>query len=124
MNDTYIPHLPIWTNFSNVYLNSHNKTMAAWPYVFRNISDEYDWYYKGEDDGYLIVENLKAFLRNYDPNKPHYFGAWVKPYLDKGYNSGGGYVFSRATLKLLVEAMEKNEHFCPNADYEDIGIGM
>ena len=70
--------------------------MAAWPYVFRNISDEYDWYYKvgsepslpniltqfqGEDDGYLVVENLRAFLRNYDPNKPHYFGAWVKPYL-------------------------------------------
>uniref|UniRef100_A0A914C571 Hexosyltransferase n=1 Tax=Acrobeloides nanus TaxID=290746 RepID=A0A914C571_9BILA len=79
---------------------------------------------KGEDDGYLIVENLRTFLKNFDPNKPHYFGAWLKSYLPKGYNSGAGYVFSRGTLKILVEALEKDPHFCPLADYEDLGIGM
>uniref|UniRef100_A0A914CGF8 Uncharacterized protein n=1 Tax=Acrobeloides nanus TaxID=290746 RepID=A0A914CGF8_9BILA len=90
MNDCSIPHLAIWKDLPNVYLNSHNKTILAWPYVYRNISNEYDWYYKGEDDGYLIVENLRTFLRNFDPNKPHYFGAWLKSYLPKGYNSGAG----------------------------------
>lgn len=46
INDTSIPHLPIWKNLPNVYLNSHNKTMLAWPYVYKNISKDYDWYYK------------------------------------------------------------------------------
>uniref|UniRef100_A0A914C1J9 N-acetylgalactosaminide beta-1,3-galactosyltransferase n=1 Tax=Acrobeloides nanus TaxID=290746 RepID=A0A914C1J9_9BILA len=96
--------------------------MLAWPYVYKNISKDYDWYYKGEDDGYLVVENLRSFLRNYNPDEPHYFGTWFKPYLPKGFNSGAGYVFSRGTLKKLVEALDKDPKFCPNADYEDLGV--
>lgn len=49
--------------------------------TFENVHDyylyEYDWYLKIDDDTYVIVENVKRFLRYYDPNKPYYFGKYV-----------------------------------------------
>ena len=29
---------------------------------------------KVDDDAYVMVDNLRSFLADYDPDKPHYFG--------------------------------------------------
>ena len=45
---------------------------------------------KADDDTYVILENLKAMLKNVDPRKPVYYGARfdVKGF-QHGYMSGG-----------------------------------
>uniref|UniRef100_A0A914EQ03 Hexosyltransferase n=1 Tax=Acrobeloides nanus TaxID=290746 RepID=A0A914EQ03_9BILA len=57
---------------------TYNKTYLAYQYIYRNISDKYDWYMKGEADSYIFVENLRYFLSQFDPNKPYYLGIRVR----------------------------------------------
>ena len=71
--------------------------------------DEADWFLKADDDTYVILENLKALLRNYNSEEPLQFGHRFK-YLGvghlrfefifviifQGYMAGGsGYVLSK-----------------------------
>ncbi len=32
---------------------------------------------KADDDTFVMVDNLRRFLSNYDPNVPHFFGAYT-----------------------------------------------
>uniref|UniRef100_A0A914DB28 Glycoprotein-N-acetylgalactosamine 3-beta-galactosyltransferase 1 n=2 Tax=Acrobeloides nanus TaxID=290746 RepID=A0A914DB28_9BILA len=42
-----------------------------------------------------------------------------------GYNSGGaGYVLSNKAMKLLTEAIEKDQNFCSHSKWEDVGLGQ
>ena len=97
---------------------------------------------QADDDTYVIVEHLKAYLSKLNPDEPHYLGYVLKPYLVRqvaytrnkrdftswlqknGYNSGGaGYVLSNAALKLFDSLLYDNETLCPDNIYEDVGIG-
>lgn len=53
MNDTSIVHYSLWTTNTTKSLDAHNKTIRAWKYVFNNISDKFDWYYKVGSKIYL-----------------------------------------------------------------------
>ena len=65
--------------------------------------DEADWFLKADDDSYIIIENLKAFLQQHDPSDPIQFGCKLIQIVKKGYMSGGaGYVLSREALKRFV----------------------
>ena len=44
---------------------------------------------KADDDTFVIVENLRFMLKDYDPSFPIYFGCKFKPYVKQGYMSGG-----------------------------------
>ena len=44
---------------------------------------------KADDDTYVIMENLKAFLANYDSSDPIHFGCKYKVIVKEGYMSGG-----------------------------------
>ena len=37
-------------------------------------SDDADWFLKADDDTYIIMENLKAFLSEHDTSEPLQFG--------------------------------------------------
>ena len=59
---------------------------------------------QGDDDAYIIVENLRYLLDQYDARSPVYLGHLYKRFHKEGYMSGGAsYVLSREALKLLVE---------------------
>uniref|UniRef100_A0A914D5U0 Uncharacterized protein n=1 Tax=Acrobeloides nanus TaxID=290746 RepID=A0A914D5U0_9BILA len=113
MQDNRVPHLPLFHDLPNNYFNSHNKTIRAFMYAYRNISDKFEWYYR-------------KFLRKYDPNEPHFLGSWIyqynKTFPDNGYNQGGGYVLSNKALQLLVEEIEKNDTFCKEYLFEDLSV--
>ena len=65
--------------------------------------DEADWFLKADDDSYIIIENLKAFLQQHSPLDPVQFGCKLIQIVKKGYMSGGaGYVLSREALKRFV----------------------
>ena len=44
---------------------------------------------KADDDTYVVVDNLRAVLRERDPTVAEYMGCRFKPYMKQGYMSGG-----------------------------------
>lgn len=105
-----------------------HKIIFAISYIYENYLDQYDWFFKADDDTYVIMENLKEFLSiKSSPNEPIYFGHKFKRYVEQGYMSGGsGYVLSKKALKLLYEIgfKQKLEDCNMNDGYiEDVEIG-
>ncbi|XP_078655581.1 glycoprotein-N-acetylgalactosamine 3-beta-galactosyltransferase 1-like [Branchiostoma floridae x Branchiostoma belcheri] len=80
------------------------KTKAAYEYIYKNHIDDADWFMKADDDTFVVVENLRYMLKDYDPTEPVYFGRRFKPFVKQGYMSGGaGYVLSKEAVKKFVE---------------------
>ncbi|OQS01244.1 glycoprotein-N-acetylgalactosamine 3-beta-galactosyltransferase [Achlya hypogyna] len=40
------------------------KHKASIAYIWEHFRHEYDWFYKADDDAYVILENLRAYLRS------------------------------------------------------------
>ena len=38
----------------------------------------YDWYLKGDDDTFVVLENLRHFVEDLNPNIPIWFGYKLK----------------------------------------------
>lgn len=97
-------------------LNGHDveweKTKLMLHYIYRNFLDEFDWIYKGEDDSFMIGENLRFMLSAYSPEDPIYFGyKYNTPEHKRGYLSGGsGYAMSRQTVRTFVEEILLKEN--------------
>ncbi|CAJ0579329.1 unnamed protein product, partial [Mesorhabditis spiculigera] len=128
-NDAMDPELNIaystvFAGIPDTYENLFFKTRYALRHIYRNISSQFNWYLKADDDTYVIVENLRAYLAKLDPNIPYYLGYRLRPYLEHGYNGGGaGYVLSRAAMELFSEKLYDNATLCPDDIYEDLGVG-
>ena len=57
----------------------------AFVYVWEHHREEADWFIKADDDTYVILENLKDLLRNYNSKVPIQFGHRFK-YLGVGHH--------------------------------------
>ncbi|XP_017472978.1 PREDICTED: glycoprotein-N-acetylgalactosamine 3-beta-galactosyltransferase 1-like [Rhagoletis zephyria] len=95
--------------------NLWNKTREAMKYIYDNHFDEADWFLKADDDTYVIMENLRAFLHPMDSKTPVYFGCKFKKYVTQGYMSGGaGYVLSKEAMRRFVQVAYPNKKLCRN----------
>ena len=109
--------------------NLWGKTKEAFKYVYENHYDDADWFLKADDDTYVVMENLRHLLNDYDTTESIYFGHRFKPYVRQGYMSGGaGYVLSRESLKKFVtEALpdgEKCRYDAGGAEDMEMGVCM
>lgn len=103
--------------------NLYWKTIRAFQYIHQHHLHEADWFLKADDDTFVVMENLRYTLSNYDPEKPLYLGRRFKPFVDQGYMSGGGgYVLSKEALRKYVKAIENRvcTHF---SSIEDMALG-
>jgi glycoprotein-N-acetylgalactosamine 3-beta-galactosyltransferase len=94
-----------------------------------------------DDDTYIIMDNLKKFLKLRDPNYKATYGCNFQApsefYVDEinknssnqssknltYYNSGGaGYVISNSALGKVTSKLKENYNFCPMSGTEDMDI--
>ncbi|CAJ0564279.1 unnamed protein product, partial [Mesorhabditis spiculigera] len=118
-----IPFSTVFAGLEDKYENLFFKTIYALHYSYTHISRDFDWYFKADDDTYVVVENLREYLSHLDPNEPHFAGFRMKPSLENGYNSGGaGYVLSREAMRQFDGLLYRNTTTCPDDIYEDLGL--
>ena len=84
--------------------NIWEKSWRMWLLVSEQFGDVADFYVKTDTDAFLMVENLRGFVRHLDSNAPHYVGhtmmqRWGTENVK--FNVGAGYIISRASLRLL-----------------------
>lgn len=90
------------------------KVKLIFHHIYETFIDDYDWIYKGDDDTFVVFENMQYLLASYSPKDPIYFGHRFKTDEHKyGYFSGGsGYVMSNTALRLFAEKILSNTSFC------------
>jgi len=80
----------ILKNLTESRKNLWLKTKTALVEIYKNYLGTADWFLKADDDTYIIMENLRFMLQNYDYNQPYYFGHTFNPsWLKFKYQSGG-----------------------------------
>ncbi|XP_037269215.2 glycoprotein-N-acetylgalactosamine 3-beta-galactosyltransferase 1 [Rhipicephalus microplus] len=101
------------------------KTKASLVELYNNHINDYDWFYKADDDTYVVIENLRYFLLDKDPTRALYFGYPFRMHIPNGYTSGGsGYVLSRgALLRLVEQGMMQGKCRSDGAGSEDAELG-
>lgn len=82
------------------------KVRSILRFVGTHYLEDFDFFYQGGDDMYLLPENLRSFLADQvsDPTTEDYFGGRRFKQIGKGriFNTGGpGYALSQATLRKL-----------------------
>ncbi len=123
------PDLPaIAVNVSEGRIMLWGKTKGAFEYIYKHHMNDADWFFKADDDTYVVVENLRYLLQPYNASDPIYFGCKFKPYVNQGYMSGGaGYVLSREAVKRFVTKGLNKEYKvkCSKVDHgaEDVDMG-
>ena len=94
------------------------KVRSIWRFVGTHYLEEYDWFFIGGDDLFVLPHNLKTYLASLarkdgvDPGTHEYFvGRRFNPGGKQYFNSGGaGYSLSRATLRKFLGAMDDARH--------------
>ncbi|XP_078067508.1 C1GALT1-specific chaperone 1 [Mustelus asterias] len=89
--------------FQSVSLETEDKwiqTRKAFKHAYENYKDNFNWFFLVESTTFAIIENLKFFLLNKDPEQPFYVGHTV--------TSGDlNYVESSSGVVLSIEALER-----------------
>ncbi|CAN7937407.1 unnamed protein product, partial [Ixodes hexagonus] len=114
--------LPVQESRDNLWA----KTKAAFREVYKNHLNSSDWFLKADDDTYVVLENLRYFLKERNSSDPVFYGRRFKPYVKQGYMSGGaGYVLSREAVRRLVEHALNDPTKCRQDEggAEDVEIG-
>jgi hypothetical protein len=100
------------------YQNQVQKTRAIFAHLAKNEGLEYDYIFHGDDDTFLIVENLKRFLSQLELVRPKGKPLYVGRLLDEAdktgqtvkFNSGGaGYVLSKSALEKMAPALDSEK---------------
>ena len=99
------------------------KTIFSFRYLFARYGDQFHWFMKADDDTFVVPENLHRFLREYNSSIPHYFGRELTINGVIYCSGGGGYIVSRAALKLFINGLDSVCKDQDNGEVEDYEFG-
>ncbi|VDP84964.1 unnamed protein product [Echinostoma caproni] len=125
-DSTELPVINLNLTFKENRKHLWRKMQSALLYLY-GFRNDYDFFFKADDDTYATVDNLRYALKDLNPDEPIISGYPFTHIIKSGHLSGGaGYVLSRATLKLLVEKALNKHPECPtfDEDLEDVKISM
>ena len=98
LNAISIPH-----DGPEEYSNMWQKVRSMWRFVAKHYLDDFDWFFIGGEDLYVLPQNLRDYLKERpDPHEvPQFLGRRFRSKVQKVlFNSGGaGYTLSRAALR-------------------------
>lgn len=103
------------------------KTVLAFTHIYTHYLNEADWFLKADDDTYIIMDHLKDFLRDKDPNDAVFFGQtfkslWKNPHSLSYFSGGAGYVLSREALRRFGEEAPSKSSCPKDGTVEDYDI--
>ena len=105
-SDPRIPAISIPHDGEESYNNMWQKVRSIWRYVDEHYADDFDFFFLGGDDLFVLPQNLRSYLATLgSPDELIFAGRRFKGYgKDNYFNSGGaGYTLSRGTLKLFAK---------------------
>ncbi len=107
------------------YNKLSEKILLSLLYIYQQYGQEYDWFFKGDDDTYVIIENLRHFIRHRPSNISYYYG-YIAKTPNRFYASGGaGYVLSQEALLQFGEQIlikPEKRQLCHKYEAEDINL--
>lgn len=117
-SDPRLPAISLEHEGPEEYGNMWQKIRSMWKFVGTHYLDDYDWFFIGGDDLFVLPHNLKTYLASLthkdgtDPKSKEYF---VGRRFNSGghdyFNSGGaGYALSQATLRIFFANMDDDQH--------------
>lgn len=111
-DDPRIPAISLPHEGKEEYNNMWQKVRSIWKFVGTHYIDDFDFFFQGGEDLFVIPQNLKRYLRDLllkndgrTPDDDFFVGRRFKGYGPNNYfNSGGaGYALSRGTLRRYIQ---------------------
>lgn len=131
-SDPRLPTISLEHEGPESYDNMWQKVRSIWKFVGKNYLDDYDWFFIGGDDLFVLPHNLKTYLASLahkdgaDPKtKEYHVGRRFNSGGHDYFNSGGaGYSLSQASLRKFLAAMDDARHCAAEArtSMEDVMI--
>lgn len=126
-SDPRIPAISLPHEGPEAYTNMWQKVRSIWKFVGTHYIDDFDWFFQGGDDLFVLPQNLRNYLRNLDAEGDHFVGRRFKGYDGTYFNSGGaGYALSRGILRKYVTQGWDHPDCAPHAhtSMEDVMIAQ
>mmetsp|Transcript_7883 Transcript_7883/g.23184 ORF Transcript_7883/g.23184 Transcript_7883/m.23184 type:complete len:533 (+) Transcript_7883:113-1711(+) len=129
-DDPRLPAISLPHDGREEYNNMWQKVRSIWRFVGTHYLDDFDFFFQGGEDLYVLPQNLRSYLADAieDPSGEDFFGGRR---FQQGQNSniffnsgGAGYALSRATVKKFVETGLDDERCFPHkhSAMEDVFI--
>lgn len=82
------------------------KEFLAWQFVVKSFPNR-EWFVKGDDDTYFVIQNMNRYLADLDPRLPYFLGCkfhFSGPGGIQYVSGGAGYVLSSEAAQRLADA--------------------
>ena len=94
MEDPSLPSAQVTHEGPEEYNNIWQKVRSIWKYVeAAGYSREFDWFFIGGDDLFVIPSNLRAYLKALPTDKPIFLGRRFQIPNGQFFNSGGAGIY-------------------------------
>ncbi|XP_043913267.1 C1GALT1-specific chaperone 1-like isoform X2 [Protopterus annectens] len=96
--------------FKTINLETADKwkmILRACMLAYQNYINEYNWFLIVNHNTFVIIENLKYFLFDKNPEHPYYIGKSLKHGSDNYIDSRGGIVLSKEALRRFITSLDR-----------------